>query len=272
MRIDGSGIWRASRTPDGPVATHLRSAAGEIIFRAWGPGSAWALDTAPALVGADDDHQDFRPAHPRVAELHRRLPGLRISRTNAVVEAVVPTIMEQKVQGIAAKRSYRALVCAWGEPAPGPAGDAGLMLPPPAHFLARAPSYSFHPFGLERKRADTIRRACSYARRLEETTTMAAADAHRRLLALPGLGPWSAAEVAMVALGDPDAVSVGDYHLPHDVSWALAGEARGTDERMLELLEPFAGHRGRVIRLLMAAGIRAPRHGPRLPLQPIAGI
>jgi len=221
-------------------------------------------------VGANDDDRDFRPAHPRVAQLRRRFPGLHIGRSNAVLEALVPTIMEQKVQGTAAKRSYQALVRAWGEPAPGPAGAAGLLLPPAPGFLAGAPSYSFHPFGLERKRAETIRRACSYAHRLEETTTMAMADARRRLCALPGVGPWSAAEVATVALGDPDAVSVGDYHLPHDVSWALAGEARGTDERMLELLEPFAGHRGRVIRLLMAAGIRAPRYGPRLPLQRIA--
>ncbi|HSH62301.1 MAG TPA: hypothetical protein VK988_22155, partial [Acidimicrobiales bacterium] len=201
-----------------------------------------------------------------------RLPGLRISRSNAVLEALVPTILEQKVQGIAAKRSYRALVCAWGEPAPGPPGRAGLMLPPTPQLLAGTPSYAFHPFGVQRKRADAIRRACSYAHRLEETTTMAGTDAQRRLCALPGVGRWSAAEVAMVALGDPDAVSVGDYHLPHDVSWALAGEPRGTDERMLELLEPFAGHRGRVIRLLVAGGLRAPRRGPRLPMHSIAEI
>ncbi len=272
MRIDASGTWRATRTPDGPVATHLRRVGGDVVLRAWGPGAAWALEAAPALVGDTDEDESFRPGHPTVAELHRRLAGLRISRSNAVVEALVPTILEQKVQGFSAKRSYQALVRAWGEPAPGPPGRAGLMLPPPPRFLAGAPSYAFHPFGVERKRADAIRRACSYAHRLEETTTMSHAPARRRLCALPGVGPWSAAEVAMVALGDADAVSVGDYHLPHDVSWALAGEARGTDERMLELLEPFAGHRGRVIRLLVAGGLRAPRYGPRLPLQPIAHI
>ena len=69
-----------------------------------------------------------------------------------------------------------------------------------------------------------------------------------------------------MALGDADAVSVGDYHLPSLVSWALAGERRGTDERMLELLAPFAGHRGRVIRLLAGAGSSRPdalRMAPR---------
>jgi 3-methyladenine DNA glycosylase/8-oxoguanine DNA glycosylase len=73
-----------------------------------------------------------------------------------------------------------------------------------------------------------------------------------------------------VAYGDPDVVTVGDYHLPHLVSWALAGEPRGTDERMLELLEPFAGNRGRVVALLALAGLGAPRFGPHMPIRSFA--
>jgi 3-methyladenine DNA glycosylase/8-oxoguanine DNA glycosylase len=72
------------------------------------------------------------------------------------------------------------------------------------------------------------------------------------------------AEVARVALGDADAVSVGDYHVPSIVAWALAGERDGSDERMLELLEPFRPHRGRVQRLLEEAHIRPPARGPRM--------
>jgi hypothetical protein len=41
---------------------------------------------------------------------------------------------------------------------------------------------------------------------------------------------------------------------------------------MLELLEPYRGHRGRVLRLLLAGGIAAPRRGPRLPLNPQLGF
>ena len=205
-----------------------------------------------------------------VGDLHRRLRGLRIGRTGAVIEALVPSILEQKVVGLEARRSYARLVCDLGEPAPGP-GAGTLVVPPAADVVAATPTWVFHRANVERKRADTIRRACSYAARLEEAVAMAPDDARRRLTALPGVGAWTAAEVAMVALGDADAVSVGDYHLPHQVSWALAGEPRGDDARMLELLEPWRGHRGRVLRLLAAGTGAAPRYGPRLPLRTIAG-
>lgn len=272
MRIDGSGVWRATRTPAGPASTHISCAGGEVTVRAWGQGARWALDAAPALVGALDDDRDFRPGHPVVAGLHHRFTGLRIPRSGAVVEALVPTVIEQKVTTVEAKRSYSHLVTALGERAPGPAGDAGLLLPPPPAQLAATPSYALHRFGLERKRADTIRRACASAGRLEEAASMSASDAHRRLCVLPGLGPWTAAQVALVALGDADAVSVGDYNFPHMVAWALAGERRADDARMLELLEPYRGHRGRVIRLVVAAGLGPPRIAPRARLRSIAHI
>jgi 3-methyladenine DNA glycosylase/8-oxoguanine DNA glycosylase len=77
------------------------------------------------------------------------------------------------------------------------------------------------------------------------------------------VGEWTVAETLVVSHGDVDAVSVGDYHLKNIVAWHLAGEERGSDERMLELLEPFRPHRARVVRLLEHAG--APqRKGPRL--------
>ena len=272
MRLDATGAWRATRTPDGPATTHLWTTGDEVAVRAWGPGAAWALEAAPALVGALDDTVDFVPRHAVVAELHRRLPGLRVPRSGAVVEALVPTVMEQKVVGLEARRSYRSMVTSLGEPAPGPAGTAGLRLPPAPAQLATTPSHVFHRFGLERKRADTIRRACAAASRLEEAADMPLADARRRLCVLPGLGPWTAAEVALVALGDADAVSVGDYHLPHQVAWALAGEPRADDARMLELLEPYRGHRGRVIRLIVTGGSGPPRRAPRARLRAIAAI
>jgi 3-methyladenine DNA glycosylase/8-oxoguanine DNA glycosylase len=280
VRFEPTGVWRATRTPAGPATTHIRvsPAAGTASMRAWGPGAEWALEAFPALIGAGDDEAGFEAGAGLVGELHHRLRGLRIGRTGAVMEALVPSILEQKVVGLEARRSYARLVRALGEPAPGPerppergGGSAGLFVPPPAKVLADTPTWVFHRANVERKRADTIRRACSYAARLEETVEMAPADARRRLTALPGIGAWTAAEVAMVALGDADAVSLGDYHLPNQVSWALAGEPRGDDARMLELLEPWRGHRGRVLRLIGAGAGAAPRYGPRMPLRTIAG-
>jgi len=237
-----------------------------VTMQAWGPGAEWALAALPDLVGAADNADGFVPGPGRVRDLHRQLPGLRIGRSNAVVESLVPSILEQKVVGLEAMRSYAHMVRTLGEPAPGP---PGLMVPPDPRVLAATPSWAFHRFGVERKRADTIRRACSYAPRLEEAADMSPADARRRLTALPGIGPWTAAEVAVVAMGDADAVSVGDYHLPNQVAWALAGEPRGDDARMLELLEPWRGHRARVIRLIVYGAGPAPRYGPRMPLRSI---
>jgi 3-methyladenine DNA glycosylase/8-oxoguanine DNA glycosylase len=156
-----------------------------------------------------------------------------------------------------------------GEPAPGP---VALKVPPPAEVLARTPYWRFHRFGIERRRAEVIIRAAQSVKRVEETSSMDIDSAYRRLLAFPGVGPWTAAKVAMVALGDADAVPLGDYHLPHSVGFAFDGTARSTDERMLELLEPYRGHRARVIRLIIAAGIVAPRFGPKKPLRNIAAL
>jgi 3-methyladenine DNA glycosylase/8-oxoguanine DNA glycosylase len=272
VKFEPGGVWRATRTPEGPVTTHMRvsSSDGTVTMRAWGSGTDWALDAFPSLVGADDTEDGFRPGVGPVGALRHRLPGLRMSRSGAVVEALVASILEQKVVGNEARRSYARLVRALGEPAPGP-GEATLVVPPSPDVLAATPSWTFHRAGIERKRADTIRRACSYATRLEEAAGMAPDDARRRLTALPGIGQWTAAEVALVALGDADAVSLGDYHLPNMVAWALAGEPRADDARMLELLDPWRGHRGRVIRLIVMGAGAAPRRGPRMPLRTIAG-
>lgn len=270
MTLAPAECWRASNTPDGPATTHLRHLGSHLEIESWGPGARWAAEHAPALAGLHDDADGFDPAsHPVVAALHRRLPGVRIGRTGAVCEAVVPSVLEQKVTGLEAKRSYRSLVRTLGAPAPGP---VSLTLPPTPDRLVGTPSWTFHRSGVERKRADTITRAMRRAVRLEEATGMSRTDAHRRLQAFPGIGAWTAAEVAIVALGDCDAVSVGDYHLKNQVAWALTGAARGSDDRMLELLSPWAGHRTRVLRLIVAAGVQAPRFGPRVALRSIRDL
>lgn len=269
MRLGHDRAIRATRTPDGPATIELSRHGSTLHVEAWGPGADHALGAAPALAGIDDARDGFAPNDRLLADLDRRMPGLRIGRTGAVLEALIPAILEQKVTGTEARRAYRGIIARWGELAPGP---FGLRLLPAPEVLMRLPYQAFHPIGLERRRADLLRTVAARAARFEEIVELPLADAYRRLTALPGLGPWTAAEVAMRALGDPDAVSIGDYHLPNLVSFALAGERRSTDARMLELLEPYRGQRGRVIRLLEASGIRPPARGPRLAPRSIAAI
>jgi len=273
MSVGPNGVWRASRFATGPATAHFRVVAPRRVeVTAWGPGAAEALEAAPDLVGAGDGDGGLPgTADPVVRRLARSRPALRLCRSGNVLEALVPAVLAQKVQGAAAAWSYRAMVRAFGAPAPGPApagapapmAPARLLLPPTADWLREQPSWVWHRWGVEGRRATTIRVAAGAAHRCTEA---------RHLRALPGIGVWTAAKVAAAAWGDADAVSVGDFWLKHWVCHTLAGEPRGSDERMLELLEPWAGQRGRVCRLVMAAGAPPPRYGSRLPFADIRGL
>ncbi len=258
-------VDRAWGTPEGPATVTVRQLARDRFdASAVGPGADWAVAHAPDLVGAADDLAGFTPeAHPAVAHAHRQRPGLRLIRSRRAVDVLVATIIAQRVTSGEAARSWTRLVRALGAPAPG-AGD--LRLPPDPHQLARTPTWAFVPYGIDQARAARLVAACRRLPRLQEAIDLAVdgdrAEARRRLLALPGLGPWTAGHLLRVAGGDPDAVEVGDYHVKHHVAWNLVGEPRADDERMLALLAPFTGHRGRVVRLLLSAGRRPPRYGP----------
>jgi 3-methyladenine DNA glycosylase/8-oxoguanine DNA glycosylase len=271
IRVASGAAIRASVTPEGPAAIELRLAGSEVRARAWGPGARALLDGAPALLGLDDDDAGFEPAlHPTVAALARRRGRVRLGRTGAVWEALLPAILEQRITGTEAWRNYRRLVRTHGSPAPGP---LGLLLAPTPHQVAALPQYGLIALGIEPRRATLLRRAAREAPRFEALGAAArgpggggkgAANLAAALRSMPGIGPWTAAEVTLRALGDSDAVSVGDAHLSNVVAFALAGRPRGTDEEMLELLAPWAGHRARVVKLLEGAGVTPPRFGPRV--------
>jgi 3-methyladenine DNA glycosylase/8-oxoguanine DNA glycosylase len=251
LRIVGDSVWRATRTPLGLATQRLRSGPADTVeVEAWGPGASWLLERAPALCGGLDRPASFQPEQPLLHHLARSHPGLRIGRTEAVFETALFVTLEQRIATRDAWHNWRLMIRALGEPAPGPLPE--MWVPPQAERIASTPYDVFHRFGVERRRADVMKRLGVVARRLEETVGMTLEAAYARLRAVIGVGPWTAARTAMLALGDSDAVFVGDLHLPHLVSSALAGERRGSDERMLELLEPYRGHRARVVRLLMA--------------------
>ncbi|WP_446219232.1 DNA-3-methyladenine glycosylase family protein [Micromonospora sp. IBHARD004] len=268
-RIAAGTFWWATRTADGPATLMLRQTADELVAEGYGPGAGWVVDRADAVAGLRDDltgFADLAAAHPVVARLAAQHGGLRMPATGQVFPRLLRAVFEQKVTGKEAYRAYAATVRHFREPAPGPLQP--LLLPPEPAAVAASPYWVFHPFGVEQRRAETLRRAAAAADRLERCAD--AEEATRRLTAIPGIGPWTAAEVVRIAYGDPDAVSVGDYHIPNTVAWALAGEPRGDDARMLALLEPFRGHRGRVCLLLEASGVHAPRYGPRAPIRSFA--
>jgi 3-methyladenine DNA glycosylase/8-oxoguanine DNA glycosylase len=258
IRFRDDGIWMGLRTAAGSATLRLQATGTQLVASAWGPGAGSAVKGTPGLIGIDDDPAVLRPRHAILVDVVRRHPGLRLPRTNRPWEALLPAICEQKVTGIEARQAYRGIVRAHGEQAPGP-GD--LWLAPAPAALAGLPYFAFHRFGLERRRADVIRRAAAEMDRVQAAEP---GRAHALMAAIPGIGRWTLAEVERVAFGDPDAVSIGDFHMPNLVAWALAGEPRADDARMLELLEPYRGQRGRVQRLLEVSGLRPPRYGPRM--------
>lgn len=266
MTTSGGVIWRASRTPAGIATLALREGTGGAVrAAAWGPGADWALDQLPDLCGARDDASGFDASrHPLVAEAHRRHPGLRLGRTDLVFDALAGAVMEQKVTGAQAFAAWRRLVTGHGERAPGPT-PSPMFAPPSIDGWRRIPSWVWHRAGLEPPQSRTIVEAARRGASLVAAAD-AAADAPARdrvLTSVRGVGAWTAAETRIRAYGDPDAVSVGDYHLAHQIGFALTGD-RVDDDGMLELLAPWQGQRQRVIRLVYASGAIEPRRGPRL--------
>ncbi|MBC2869079.1 DNA-3-methyladenine glycosylase family protein [Streptomyces mexicanus] len=260
---DGS-IWRASRTPLGPGTLRVSVHGGAVRGQAWGPGAEWLLEQLPELLGAADDPAAFEPRHRLLALTRHRRPGLRLTRTGLVLESLIPSILEQKVTTVEAYAAWRTLVRKYGEPAPGPVPVRMYVMPAPRTW-ALIPSWEWHRAGVDDKRASTVLRAVRVAARLEEAVRMPPEAARERLEVVSGIGPWTSAETVQRSHGAPDAVTVGDLHLPGIVGFALAGDRHADDAQMLRLLEPYAGQRHRAARLILLSGRVPPRRAPRMP-------
>jgi 3-methyladenine DNA glycosylase/8-oxoguanine DNA glycosylase len=266
FRWEGAVAWRTASTPEGPVTVRLAADGDGVRATAWGAGAEWAIAGVPELLGEGDDWSGCDvAAHPLLREVRRRTPGLRLPRTRLVFEALMPAIIEQKVTTLEARRAWRMLLMEYGTEPPGPA-PAGMRVPPPADVWRRIPSWVWHRVGVTPQRSSTAMRCAPLAAALERTLAHGrTGDAIvRALTSIPGVGVWTAAETTQRSHGDPDSVSVGDYHLPAIVGFVLTGRHGVDDDGMLELLEPWRGHRQRVMRLVLASGITPPRRGPRM--------
>ncbi|MFB8367958.1 DNA-3-methyladenine glycosylase family protein [Pseudarthrobacter sp. NPDC055928] len=269
------GFWTAFTTPDGPVTLRLTTVAdGAVDALAWGPGSAAGLAGVPRLLGSGDDWSAFdEPAFhaslPRmVREARRRNLAVRLPSTGRMIDALVPTILEQKVTVIEARRGYRYLMYRFGSAAPaaGMAAPEGLRVQPTAEQWLRIPSWEWHKAGVGPQRSATVMRALRSAVALERLAALPATEAAAKMQVIPGIGVWTAAEVVQRTHGCPDSIAVGDYHLAAYVGAALTGR-RTDDAGMLALLEPWKGHRQRVVRMIGLSGFRKPTFGPRMTIQ-----
>ncbi len=266
--VDGR-FWMAAATPSGEATLALSVRGSVVCADAWGEGGGWLLDRVPPLLGAADDWSGVDvTAHPGLRRVQRSRPGMRLCATGLVLAALVPAVLEQRVTGTEARRAWRTLLHRYGTPAPGPT-PVPMRVPPTPLALRSVTSWDWHRMAVDLHRQSAIRAAASVAHRLEQCT---AGNVLERLRTVPGVGEWTAAETAQRAFGHPDAVSVGDFHLKHWVSYALTGRARGTDEDMVRLLEPWTGQRQRVVRLIELSGLGAPRFGPRFAPNDIRAI
>jgi 3-methyladenine DNA glycosylase/8-oxoguanine DNA glycosylase len=261
MRVDAEGtVWRAGTTPAGAATLAVRREGGGAVHAiGWGPGVAWALDGLPALLGADDDDSGFVPHHRLISQVRRRMPGLRLGATRRVWDVLVPAVLEQKVTGVEARRSWRELCWRFGERAPGP---SRLWVPPSPAAVCAIPDWDWHRAGVDHSRRRALLAAAMVAHRLEGAVTLTGKAGRDLLCKVPGIGVWTAAEIAQRAWADADAVSVGDFHIPSVVGYALVGRPLD-DAGMLDILAPYAPQRHRAVRYIEASGLRRPRFGPR---------
>ncbi|MFD1150148.1 DNA-3-methyladenine glycosylase family protein [Saccharothrix hoggarensis] len=255
----GDGVWLAANTPVGPGTLHVRRAAGVVEADAWGDGAEWLLDGLPALLGAEDDDSAFECHHPLIAEARRRSPGIRLGRTGRVWDSLLPAILEQKVTSTEAFRSYRELCRRFGTPAP---GVTGMCVPPTPRAILGVTDWEWHRAGVDGGRRRALIAAAQVAHRLERAAELGGEAGRDLLRKVPGVGVWTAAEVAQRAWGDPDAVSFGDFHLAGLVGWALTGGPLD-DDGMADVLSPYVPQRHRAVRYVLASGFRKPRFGPR---------
>jgi 3-methyladenine DNA glycosylase/8-oxoguanine DNA glycosylase len=262
---------RATWTPDGPATVMIRWASDTpLSAEAWGPGGDWLLARVPAMIGdldagAPDLEVDPHPVVAATACAHRRV---RLGASSTLYHELLPTIIEQRITSGEAKHQWSRLCQATSEAAPGP--FARLLLPPEPETLRHRPSWWFHPLGIERKRAQPLIDVARHASKMWAWAELEPGEAARMLRLIPGVGAWTVGCVLGPAMGDPDAVPVGDYHVKNIVAWNLANEPRATDERMLDLLGPYAGQRGRVVQAVVRHGKSAPKFGPKQRILPMS--
>jgi AraC family transcriptional regulator of adaptative response / DNA-3-methyladenine glycosylase II len=162
----------------------------------------------------------------RLAPLVRLRPALRVPGAFEPFEWAVRAVLGQQVSVRAARTLAGRLVARFGVPLAAPMRDGPTLAWPGPERLAEASEEALAALGLTRVRARTVRAiARAVAERALVLDRAAEPDAMRAaLLAIPGVGPWTAQYIELRALGWPDAFPAGDLGLRRALGDVSAAE------------------------------------------------
>ena len=154
------------------------------------------LDADPTHIG------EALARHPALARLQRLRPGVRVPGAVDGFEAAIGAIVGQQIS-VAGARTLLGRLVEQTTGSDRPYLDLALDVFPNAHELLEA---DLGEVGLTGRRIATIKALASAVASGELNLDIGVDrhEARRRLLALPGIGPWTADVIAMRALGDPD--------------------------------------------------------------------
>lgn len=260
LRFSQNESWLAFHTPDGPVTVHGRQTGSSLDVECFGQGSVWIESRLPGLFGLFDNPQAFQPDG-KLGELVRHQPGMHLPQLPVVFHRLLQIVLQQLVSWPDALRGWLLLTKRYGTDAP---GSADLRLGPSPDRLIELGYYDIVSCGVMPKQARLILQLARERNRIERLAQQGHGALGQYLKTIRGIGAWTIGHLAGTSLGYADAVLPGDFGLPHAVAWLLAEKERSDDEEMLRLLEPYKGHRFRIVNLIWQNGIEAPRRGPKM--------
>ena len=150
-------------------------------------------------------------ADPALADSVTRTPGLRVPGSMDAEETRFRALIGQQVSVAGARTALARLVDALGERMPGPSGDLGVLFPTAAQIAAGGRAVLRGPGA----RINTILRVAELlaSGELALSFGQSRTELEASLVALPGIGPWTAGYVAMRVLGSPDILLTSDLAL-----------------------------------------------------------
>jgi AraC family transcriptional regulator of adaptative response / DNA-3-methyladenine glycosylase II len=243
--VDGT-YRRVLRLPGGPATVSLTPAEGFVQCRLELTSIAdtgAAVQRARRLLDLDADPwavADVLMADPVLATLVRATPGRRVPGHVDGSELAVRAVLGQQVSVAGARTLAARLVVALGEPLPSHSGGLTHVFPTAAALAGADPAL----FAMPKSRVRALHglTAALAAGDLVLDPGSDRADTLARLVALPGIGPWTAAYVAMRALGDPDAFLPTDLGVRHAVeALGRPGDAASIDA-MAEAWRPWRAY------------------------------